>query len=42
MNDLKNGHSSMLDGLVDSGVLKRHQGLYPPAKYPDHYGTPFK
>jgi len=27
----------MGDKLIDTGIWKRHQGAYPPAKYPDHY-----
>jgi hypothetical protein len=28
--------------LIDTGIWKRHQGAYPPARHPDHYGTPYK
>ncbi len=29
--------SKMLDGLVTTGMWKRHQGSFPPALHPDHY-----
>lgn len=28
---------NMLGGLLDLGLWRRHQGVYPPARFPDHY-----
>lgn len=28
---------AMLNGLAHLGIAQRHQGMYPPAQYPDHY-----
>lgn len=28
----------MAGGLIDTGIYKRHQGAYPPATNPSHYG----
>lgn len=31
------GPNNMVDPLIDLGFWHRHQGSYPPARYPSHY-----
>lgn len=30
----------LMSGLIDTGIFRRHQGAYPPARFPDHYKFP--
>lgn len=29
--------SKMVGALLNTGLFRRHQGVYPPARFPDHY-----